>query len=211
MGGARSDLAAVLTHETHLLTAEGVTRDQSYREKFLRQNGHVWAERIVPERARSSGEANHEHGLHHHDFNFNLAARHIFKNKQGRVEVSFVDSQDRVIVSVPAEEHGSVGFDGSWESAYYLVNPAVVRKLAPGRLSSTVDGARWYEKNDKDAYFRVLWSEKLQLPMVIESGSQDGLRRNRVSVEIVPLSPSDPLPWLSLKDFARKEYSDLLD
>lgn len=211
LGKGQKDLAAILTHESHVVTAEGVSKDLRYQERFMRKNGHVWAERIVPESVKADVEKHGAKEGHKHDFNFNLAAKHIVKDANGIPAISFVNRHDKVIVAVGKEEYQSIGFDGSWESAYYLVNPALVRKLALSRTPSPVANARWYEKNGKDDFFRVLWAEDLELPLVIESGTRNGVRHSKVTAKIVTLPQTAVLPWVNLQNFEHKDYNDLLD
>ncbi len=207
----RKDLAAILTHESHVLTAEGVSKDTRYQERFIRKNEHVWAERIVPDKVQAEAEKPGAREGHKHDFNFNLAAKHIVKDVNGIPAISFVNRHDKLVVAVGKEEYQSIGFDGSWESAYHLVSPALVRKLALSGAPSPVANARWYEKNDKDDFFRVLWAEDLELPLVIESGARNGVRHNKVTAKIVALPQAAVLPWVNLQNFEHKDYNDLLD
>lgn len=211
LDNGRKDLAAILTHESHVVTAEGVSKDLRYQERFIRNNGHVWAERIVPKIVLADAEKHGAKGGHKHDFNFNLAAKHIVKDANGIPAISFVNQHDKLIVAVGKEEYQAIGFDGSWESAYYLVSPALVRKLALSKTPSPVANARWYEKNDKDDFFRVLWAEDLELPLVIESGTRNGVRHSKISAKIVPLPQDAVLPWVNLQNFDHKDYNDLLD
>lgn len=210
--GEDKALAAILTHESHEVTAEGVTKEFRYQERFIRSGGHVWAERILPEGIQSKPEAGHKaKGEHEHEFNFNLAAKHIAKDAKGNLNISFANMRDKVIVAIAREEYQTVGFDGSWESAYYLVNPAAVKKLPLSKAPSPVAKARWYEKQGKEDYYRVLWAEDLELPLVIESGTRNGNRHSRISSKIVQLPQSAGLPWMNLQNFEHKDYNDLLD
>lgn len=211
LGKGQKDLAAILTHESHEVTAEGVSKDMRYQERFLRKNEHVWAERIVPESVQADIEKHGAKEGRKHDFNFNLAAKHIVKDANGIPTIFFVNRHDKVIVAVGKEEYQSIGFDGSWESAYYLVNPALVRKLTLSITPSPVANARWYEKNGKDVFFRVLWAEDLELPLVIESGTRNGVRHSKVTAKIVTLPRTAVLPWVNLQNFEHKDYNDLLD
>lgn len=207
----QKDLAAILTHESHELTAEGVSKDVRYQERFIRKNGHVWAERIVPESVSAESEKHEAKDGHKHDFNFNIAAKHIIKDANGIPSISFVNRHDKLIIAVGKEEYQTIGFDGSWESAYYLVSPALVRKLSLSGMPSPAANARWYEKNGKDDFFRVLWAEDMELPLVIESGTKNGVRHSKVTAKIVPLPQTGALPWVNLQNFEHKDYNDLLD
>lgn len=62
-GGRAPDLDAVLLHESMTVSADGVTRTVTYRERMVRRDGHVWIERVPPsgvKRAHAGGAHAHE-------------------------------------------------------------------------------------------------------------------------------------------------------
>lgn len=124
-GGRAPDLDAVLLHESMTVSADGVTRTVTYRERMVRRDGHVWIERVPPsgaKRAHAGGAHAHEgldaartppsrggahpaaaaadaHAGHRH-FDFDSAARHV-TNDGGRIGVEYVDAAQRTVVAVP--------------------------------------------------------------------------------------------------------------
>lgn len=62
-GGRAPDLDAVLLHESMTVSADGVTRTVTYRERMVRRDGHVWIERVPPSGAKRA----HAGGAHAHE------------------------------------------------------------------------------------------------------------------------------------------------
>ncbi|WP_296650976.1 hypothetical protein [Paraburkholderia sp.] len=235
---AAADLDAVVLHESRVVTADGVTRTTTYRERMVRRDGHVWVERVLPVAAAGGGRGGHDDHDHDHGhvrknplragvqpvsahaaqathtghkhFNFQTAARHVtYDGKTAHIE--YVDAANRTVVGVPPAEYESTGFDGSWDNAYYVTPPSQLKRLAAAKRGATT-GTRWYEQAvDTRGVNRILWSDKLQAPLSVEYRSADGRVMRKLTLTQVPASRNKPLPWQTLADYQRKEYADYLD
>ncbi|MES2076188.1 MAG: hypothetical protein V4462_11290 [Pseudomonadota bacterium] len=216
---AGADLDLRISYYSKVVTPEGVTREARYEETMLRRAGHVWTARVLPAGAGQAHE--HEHAApalkkvaarvaaEHKHFNHVVLPRHVaLENGQPRVE--FVDVQAKELIAIPPAEFGNVGFDGSWDHAYFLLDSTRLKAMPLSARVSTVAGARWREREDKGLFERVLWDDKRQIPLVIESGDKAATFFNRVDMT-VQAGASGELPWQRLKGYAQKEYSDFLD
>lgn len=232
---AAADLDAVLLHESRTVTADGVTRTTTYRERMVRRDGHVWVERVLPVAAAGGGHGDdhdHDHdagGAHqdppragaqpaaehagHKHFNFQAAARHVtYDGKTARIE--YVDAANRTVVGVPPAEYETTGFDGSWDNAYYVTPPSQLKRLAVAKRGDA-PGTRWYEQAVESpgarGVNRILWSERLQAPLSVEYRSADGRVVRKLTLTPEPAARRAPLPWQTLAGYTRKEYADYLD
>ncbi|MHA4871460.1 hypothetical protein ACXZ1M_27610 [Duganella sp. PWIR1] len=200
---ADADLDVKIAYYSKVVTAEGVTREARYEETMLRRAGHVWSARLLPAHAEE-----HTPGAHKH-FNHVVLPRHVvLDNNQPRVE--FVDGHAREVVAVPRSEYDNIGFDGSWDHAYYLLDSKRLKAMPLSSRASTVPGARWREREDKGVFERVLWDDRKQIPLVVESGDKAATFFNRMELTVQPTLTRE-LPWQKLKGYAQKEYSDFLD
>ncbi|NTZ87489.1 hypothetical protein FCJ61_32000 [Burkholderia metallica] len=228
---AAADLDAVLQHDSRTVTADGVTRTTSYRERMVRRDGHVWVERVLPV-AAAGGEHGDDHGHDHdHDagrrtgvqpaaahaghkhFNFQAAARHVtYDGKSARIE--YVDVANRTVVGVPPAEYETTGFDGSWDNAYYVTPPSQLKRLAVAKRGDA-PGTVWYEQAvdtpGARGVNRILWSERWQAPLSVEYRSADGRVTRKLTLTPAPAARRDTLPWRTLAGYSRKEYADYLD
>jgi hypothetical protein len=217
------DLDITVSYYSKVITPEGVTREARYDEKMLRRPGHVWVERILPKNApdqhdepaaaldaqgkkkitKTVTENEHRH------FNHVVVPRHvILENKTLRIE--YVDSHSKDIIAIPPAEYANVNFDGSWENTFYLIDPKLVKTMPRSAKASALAGTQWHEREKNGVFQRILWDEKKQIPLVIESGDMAATFYRRV--EVKPLTgTSREVPWQNLKGYAQKEYSDFLD
>jgi hypothetical protein len=195
------DLA--LAYYSRVLTPDGVTREARYQERMLRRPGHVWSGRDLPAGVPAAPHAGHA------EFNPALLARHVVL-EQGAPRVEFVDRRAREVIAIPPSEYGSIGFDGSWENACYLLDPARVMRLPLSARVSAVAGAQWREREQNGVFERVLWDGRRQVALVVESGDRAGTVLRRIEVSVLPgLAAS--VPWQQLGGYAHKEYADFLD
>lgn len=212
---AAPDLDLRIAYYSRAVSAEGVTREARFEETMLRRDGHVWTARVLP-----APTAPHEHkpgvrhaaaratSVHKH-FNPALLPRHVAL-EGGKVRLEYVDAAAREVIAVPPGEFDNVAFDGSWARAYHLLDPARLRALPASGRKSDVPGARWHERERDGAYERVLWDERREVPLVIESGDTAGTSLHRMVLTVRPGVTAD-LPWRRLTGYARREYADFLD
>ncbi|MFZ6773795.1 hypothetical protein ACO0LB_13860 [Undibacterium sp. SXout7W] len=212
------DLDLNIHYYSKVLTPEGVTREASYDETMLRRPGHVWTARTLPKNAQ---DAHDDHGKDkkknnttakeskHKHFNHVVIPRHIaMENNQLRIE--FINAADKEVIAIPPSEYENVNFDGSWDNAYFLVDPQIIKVMTVSAKSSPVPGARWREREKNGVFQRVLWDEQKQIPLIIESGNKEATFYRRVDIKPQTTTVRD-LPWANTKGFARKEYADFLD
>ncbi|AOK28071.1 hypothetical protein AQ611_00140 [Burkholderia singularis] len=150
----------------------------------------------------------HAHAGHKH-FNFDAAARHV-TNDGGNVRIEYVDAAERTIVSVPPTEFETTGFDGSWDNAFYITPPSQLKRLNAKTAAGPQPGTRWYEQTIAGRGLnRILWSDALQAPLVVEYRSTDGSVTRKLTLTPAPRAKTPP--WRQLASYSRKEYEDYLD
>lgn len=200
-----------MTFESMTITAEGVKKQTQFQERFIRDNNTVWSERIIPKSvALNDAESTHhtDEQEHEHNLNFATAGKWLVRNVDKQIKFSFVREHDKKIIEPRASEYGTLGFDGEWETAYYLVNRAALKKMATLKRTAP-DGAQWYQKQDTHQFTRILWDEKKEIPLTIESGKFDGTTSNKITLTITP-TPTK-MPWTTLAGYQTIDYEDLLD
>jgi hypothetical protein len=195
------DLDLTVAYYSKTVTPDGVTRESRYEEKMLRRPGHVWSARVLPARAAP------QEG-HHHGFNHIVLPRHVtMAGKTPRVE--YVDAKERAVIAIPPSEFENVNFDGSWDRAFYLLDPRLLGTMPVTARASSVAGARWREREEGGVYQRVLWDEQRQIPLVIESGDKAGTFYRRM--DVTAQAGVAEAPWKKLQGYAQREYSDFHD
>lgn len=209
-----------IEYYTKVLTPEGVTREARYRETMLRRPGHVWVARILPKGGvglkdgehsdnKNSQSAPRQGGAGHAEFNYVVNPHHVMFDGN-KVKIDYIDTHDKAVVAIPASEYANVNFDGSWENAFFLVDPKQVKAIPLSQRSSTVAGAQWHEREKNGIFERVLWDEKRRIPLVIESGDKALTFYRRVDVTAHAAQVTN-LPWQNLSGYSQKEFSDYLD
>ncbi|WP_229415690.1 hypothetical protein [Pseudoduganella armeniaca] len=204
---AAPDLDLRIAYYSRAVTAEGVTREARFEETMLRRDGHVWTARVLPPQTAAH---HHKPGVRHASaretavhkhFNPALLPRHVAL-EGGKLRLEYVDAAAREVIAVPPGEFDNVAFDGSWARAYYLLDPARLRALPPSARKSDVPGARWRERERDGTYERVLWDERREIPLVIESGDTAGTSLHRMVLTVRPgVTPSCPgAGWPAMRD-----------
>jgi len=193
-----------LAYYSRVLTPEGVTREARYEERMLRRPDHVWVARTLPEGVQPAREAGS-----HAEFNPVLLARHVVR-EGGKLRLEYVDRKARELVAIPPAEYANVSFDGSWDKAWFVLDPRRVLTLPVSSRPSAVAGAVWREQEKAGNFERVLWDPQRQVPLVIESGDRAGTVLHRVEISVLP-QLEQRLPWLALAGYTHKEYADFLD
>lgn len=206
-------LSAVMTFESTTITAEGVKKQTHFQERFIRDTNIVWSERIIPKATAHQDHEDHSdhaddgHG-HEHNLNFATAGKWLVRDANNQIKFRLVREDEKKIIEPRVTEYGTLGFDGVWETAYYLVNRTALKKMTPLKKTAPA-GAVWYEQKNAKQFTRILWDEHKEIPLVIESGSADGSSSNKISLAIVPTTAN--LPWNTLGSFQTIAYEDLLD
>lgn len=211
-------LQAVVTYETRQVTKAGITRVETWREIMHRQGDTLWTERILPSQTGSSVHSEHPgHPGHIHEakqkaghkhLDIDTAARWLQKESSGTLNLRYVDKVDKVVVSIPKAEYGTVGFDGRWDTAAYLVPPDLIAKMKSAGAGPA--GGVWRVEQTKDWAHRVLWSEAKQIALQIESKKTDGSFSRTIRVQPGAVIPTT-FPWSKLSDFEQKKYDDYMD
>lgn len=203
------DLDALIRVESKTIGADGVTRTSQYEETFMRRGEQVWTQRIRPKQATA-----HHHGPDGHNGHKHLdplEGGRLITLEEGKPQLRLISASEKRVVSVPSVEFGNLGFDGSWERAYYLVTPAELKQFKPSSRATDVPDAQWFEKQGA-VHESILWDPKRQIPWVIESTNKQGSQWRRITVTpqkeltaVVPWSPQ------RVKTYDQMLYSDFLD
>jgi hypothetical protein len=205
-------LAATMTFESVTMTADGVKKQTHFQERFIRDTNIVWSERIIPKTVQHHDHDNasnsQEQHDHKHNLNFATAGKWLVRDASNKISFRFVRKEDKTIIAPRDSEYGTLGFDGVWETAYYLVNRNSLKKMTPLKKPAPA-GAVWYEQKNTTQFTRILWDEKNEIPLSIESGTLDGNSNNKITLVITPVPPS--LPWSTLASYRTIAYEDLLD
>lgn len=199
---AAPDLDLGISYYTRIVTDEGVTREIRYEERMLRRPGHVWVERVLPQRA-AHDERGHKH------FNPVRLARHVML-ENGKLRLEYVDLHGRERVAIPPAEYENVSFNGSWDGSFYLVSPKLIAGMPLSSRPSSVPGARWREREKNGRFERVLWDDVRQVALIIEAGDRTGQEFQRIEARLLA-KPATATPWTKLAGFSQKEYADFLD
>ncbi|WP_223827299.1 hypothetical protein [Undibacterium oligocarboniphilum] len=205
---AAPDLDLRVHYYNKVLTPEGVTREASYEETLSRRPRHVLIARVLPKNVSDIHDDDAK-GTQHKHFNHVLIPRHIFLDNQ-KTRIEFIDTAHKEVIAIPASEYSNVNFDGSWENAFYLLDPQLVKSIPLSSRTSAVPGARWRERENNANFQRILWDEQKQIPLIVESGDKAGTFFRRMEVRLQNTLRGD-LPWLNTKGYAQKEYADFLD
>jgi hypothetical protein len=197
-------LSARVRYSQRLETPDGLTKTVTFEERMVRTQDQVWQERVLRDRQALAHPGEDSH-LHPKDLG--VAARFLSRDASGALSLTFVHPMG-LKIHAEARDYPEVGFDGSWTTAFHLLDPARLAAMKPLDWKAP-KGASWFESRDQTQFLRVLWSSELELPLKIEAGSLDGHRLNLTEVTPGPL-PSK-LPWEALQGLPEKEYTDLLD
>lgn len=205
-------LQAVVSYETRQVTKAGVMRVETWQENMYRQGDTLWTERILPVSAVQSAHSGHDHDAKpkagHKHLDIDTAARLLQKDSAGVVSLRYVDKAENVVVSIPKAEFGTVGFDGRWDTAAYLVPPDLIAKMKVAGAGP--DGAVWRTEQAKDWSHRVLWSESRKIALQVESQKTDGSFSRTIRVK-PSQAVSTSVPWSKLANFEQKKYDDYMD
>lgn len=197
--GEPPPVSAVITHEASAVGADGVTRSSRYQERFLRTDGNVWLQRLLPANAprAEAGHDDHEHP------DLGLAGRHITRGSDGKGRLTLVLADERKVIALRPVDYEDVGFDDCWRCAYHFIDPARLQRM---KRVGAADGLVRYELREAGVLWRISWDERLQLPRLVESRRLDGRQSSRIT--ITPAAGKVPAPWLG---YGRYQHLDLAD
>ena len=203
---AQENAAYKIEHYTMSAGRDGVTRETSYSENLYRNGSQLLFVRNTP--SFSVKKDAHQHRDERH-FDSSLSPQLVTLKKNGEVDFTFLDLENKVRIEVPKVEFNSVGFSGSWISSYSLVDPAIFKKMArkgPGSQSNTV----WYEQIDDKGSTRILWDEKNKIALDVEVSNKDGSMKKSSKSKLINLNVLNPL-FASANTFKSKVISDYRD
>jgi hypothetical protein len=203
---AQENAVYKIEHYTMSVGRDGVTRETSYSENLYRNGSQLLFVRNAP--ASPMKKDAHQHRDERH-FDSSLSPQLITLKKNGEVDFTFLDLENKVRIEVPKVEFNSVGFSGSWISSYSLVDPTIFKKIAkkgPGSQADTV----WYEQIDDKSYTRILWDEKNKIALDVEVSNKDGSMKKSSKSKLINLNASNPL-FASANTFKSKVISDYRD
>jgi hypothetical protein len=203
---AQENAAYKIEYYTMSAGRDGVTRETSYSENFYRNGSQLMFVRNTP--ASPMKKDAHQHRDERH-FDSSLSPQLVTLKKNGEVDFTFLDLENKVRIEVPKVEFNSVGFSGSWISSYSLVDPAIFKKMArkgPGSQSNTV----WYEQIDDRGFTRILWDEKNKIALDVEVSNKDGSMKKSSKSKLINLNVLNPL-FASANTFKSKVISDYRD
>jgi hypothetical protein len=200
---AAQDADLTVRHIAVVAGADGVKRTSEFAERMVRRKDAIWIERIVPagwHTAQSHAKA----GAGHRHLDVALAARWIDRLPDGKTRVRLASSEEKVLVDVAPTEFANIGFDGSWTGAYHLIDPAALKRM---RVVKTEGERVTYASTTAGNALTIVWNERLQLPVQVDSVSGASSRRTLVEVAPTPAAT----PFATAAGYARKDYSDYLD
>ena len=203
---AQENASFKIDHYTKSTGRDGVTRETTYSEILYRNGSQLMYVRSVP--AASGAKVSHDHRDERH-FDSSLSPQLVTLKKNGDVNFTFLDLENKTRIEVPKVEFNSVGFSGSWVDSYSLVDPAIFKKMqkkGPGPQANTV----WYEQTSDKGSTRILWDEKNNIALDVEVSSKDGLMKKSSKSKLIDLNAVNPL-FTSTTNFKSKVISDYRD
>lgn len=206
--GHAQDVNLVLTHTMKSVGLDGITRTAEFSERVIRRKNQIWTERIIPTSVISALDTNKESK----EFDTSRASRWIVRREDMKPELMLVNARAKLVVPIDKPDYDNVGFDGSWDSAYYLFDPKSLQRM---RIigPKQADGAQWYESKRgsgaSQTTTKVLWDEALMYPRQIELIRADGTERKKMMA--TKIAAQTVLPWDTTKNYQHKNYADFLD
>jgi hypothetical protein len=206
-------------HELSSLGSDGVRRDVFFTERVYREGDAVWIERELPKQdhADLADRTGHDEADHakagqkapggHKHMDTSTAPRWIERQPSGKLSVRLVsDTMQRTLAVSPAE-YGNIGFDGSWATAYHLLDPAALKTMKA--TGAPRGGVQAYQARRGNEQVTVQWDVAGQFPRLVQSRNGSGTVRKVTRVTAVASPPA--APWRRIQGYAQGEYTDLLD
>jgi hypothetical protein len=200
-----------LSYHTMAIGNDGVQRDTRYANTMVRRPGRVWVERDLPAVLRDSVSHGHEHAHgphagHAHD-EAQGAPLQVHRNADGTERVEVVLAKTARVIEVDRAHHGNVGYGGSWDTVYWLVPPAALRKMQA--VGAPKGGVQRYRAQAGEQVTLVDWDVAGQFPRRVERTDGHGTSSYLMTATALP-APAVP-PWKASEAYGRGDYSDLLD
>jgi hypothetical protein len=198
-----SDVELLVKHTAVTNGADGIKRSTEFAERISRSSDSLWVSRVLPPDAHSQQE-HAKGGKEHKHLDVSTATRWIARDTSGAIQVRLVPHDEKLLVTVTKTDYENIGFDGSWENAWSLMDPASLKRMKAGTVAGDLTTYTLVEKNRS---VKVVWNSKLQIPTMVESIVKSSQRKTQVQV----LSIKTERPWDKLQGYAQKDYSDYLD
>lgn len=200
-----------LNYHTMAIGSDGVQRDTRYATVMLRRPGRVWVERDLPAVLRESVGHGHDpahgpHAGHAHD-EAQGAPLQVHRDAGGVERVEVVLAKTKRVIEVDRAHHGNVGYGGSWDTVYWLVPPAALRKMQP--VGTARAGVQRYRATAGEQVTLVDWDVAGQYPRRVERTDGHGTASYLMTATALPVPAV--LPWKASEAYGRGDYSDLLD
>jgi hypothetical protein len=203
---AQENASFKIDHYTKSTGRDGVTRETTYSENLYRNGSQLMYVRSVP--STSGQKVKHDHRDERH-FDSSLSPQLVTLKKNGEVNFTFLDLENKVRIEVPKVEFNTVGFTGSWVDAYSLVDPAIFKKMVK-KGSGPQANTAWYEQTSDKGSTRILWDEKNSIALEVEVSSKDGLMKKSSKSKLIDTNAVNPL-FASSNAFTTKVISDYRD
>jgi hypothetical protein len=179
-------MALRVEHQLSSLGADGVQRDARFAERVYRQGERVWIARELPPAAAQVDHDDNPHTGHKH---------------------ADTDTAPQKTYHVEPAEYSNIGFDGSWATAYHLLDPAALKTMrAEGPVRN---GVQTYRARQGDRTVTVEWDVAGQYPRRVESRNASGTQRKLTRVSVLPAPAA--APWTRVQRYAAGDYTDLMD
>ncbi len=203
---AAKPLTLRVQHELSSLGADGVRRDATFTERVYRASETVWIEREIPHGAHDEAEhAKADKGHKHLDTA--AAARWIERQPSGKLSVRLVSDATRTTYEVNPAEYENIGFDGSWATAYHLLDPALLKTMTAN--GSARDGVQEYRAKRGNEQVTVQWDVAGQYPRLVQSRNASGTQKK--VTRVTAIASPQAAPWSRTKPYVKGEYTDLMD
>lgn len=208
---APTPLLLRVTYETRSIGADGVQRDSRYSNLLFRDADTVWIERELPAAVR-------EHAAHGHAAAAGPHAGHAHQDAQraplllqrradGQIAVQSVLQALRRVIDVEPAHYGNVGYGGSWDAAWGLIDAQALGRMEP--LGGPRGGVQRYRLHQGERTVQVDWDLRGGYARRIEQSDAHGLSTRRMTASALPVPAT--MPWQKLQGYERGDYSDLLD
>ncbi|RZS86566.1 hypothetical protein EV675_2613 [Pigmentiphaga kullae] len=206
------DLNLKVQRQSTTIGRDGVQRESRYTDRVYRRSGMVWTERDFPAALGASDTHGHEarqqgeHAGHAHSSTVGSPVW-VQQAADGKIEVRMVWRQQRKVLAIDEAHYGNVGYGGSWNVAYWLVDPGSLARME--KAGPVSGGVQRYRLRQGESSITVDWDVAAQYARQIESRGPHGLTVSRMTAVSVPAPKV--LPWKAIEGYEQGDYSDLLD